>query len=68
MGKPRGRWDDDVWSDAVDLLQIRNWKAAARKGVGGRRSERAWSESRKASEKESYWACKRHLMEFAVSR
>ena len=37
MGKPRGRWEAVVWSYAVDLLQIRNWKAAARKTAGGRK-------------------------------
>jgi hypothetical protein len=36
MGKPRGRWEDDVWRDDVDLLEIRNWKAGARK-------EESWS-------------------------
>jgi hypothetical protein len=37
MGKPRGRWEAVVWSYAVDLLQIRNWKAAARKTEGWRK-------------------------------
>jgi hypothetical protein len=31
VGKPRGRWEDAVRRDAVDLLQIRNWKGAATK-------------------------------------
>jgi hypothetical protein len=31
VGKPSGRWEDAVWRDAVDLFQIRNWQAAARK-------------------------------------
>jgi hypothetical protein len=30
-GKPRDRWEDVVWKDAIDLLWIRNWKAATRK-------------------------------------
>lgn len=29
---PRGRWEDAVWRDAIDLLQIKNWKAATRNG------------------------------------
>jgi hypothetical protein len=30
MGKNRGRWENFVTRDAVDLLQIRNWKSSAR--------------------------------------
>jgi hypothetical protein len=29
--KPRGRWEEVIMKDAVDLLQIRNWKATAKK-------------------------------------
>jgi hypothetical protein len=29
MGKPRNRCDTVIRRDAVDLLHIRNWKAAA---------------------------------------
>jgi hypothetical protein len=28
--KPRGRWKGAVWREAIDLMQIQNWKAAAR--------------------------------------
>jgi len=39
VGKPRVRWEDAVWKDDVNLLQIRNPKAAGRKRqCGGRRS------------------------------
>jgi len=39
VGKPSIRWEDAVWKDNVNLLQIRNLKAAARKRkCGGRRS------------------------------
>jgi len=31
VGKASGRWEDAVWRDAVDFLQIRNWQAAIRK-------------------------------------
>lgn len=31
LGKPRNRWGDAVWKDAADLLQVLDWKAAARK-------------------------------------
>jgi len=31
VGKPRGRWEDAVWKEDLELLQIRNWKAAAGK-------------------------------------
>jgi hypothetical protein len=31
VGKSRNRWKDDVWREALELLQIRNWKAIARK-------------------------------------
>jgi hypothetical protein len=29
--KPRGRWEDAIGMDTADWLQIRNWKAAARR-------------------------------------
>ena len=35
--KTRDRWNDGVWRSAVDLLQICNWKAAARKREGRRK-------------------------------
>ena len=28
MGKPRSRLEQAVWRDAVDSLEIQNWKAA----------------------------------------
>jgi hypothetical protein len=28
--RPRNRWEDAIQRDAANLLQIRNWKAAAR--------------------------------------
>jgi len=31
VGNPRNRWEDAVRRDAVDLLQIQTWMAAARK-------------------------------------
>jgi hypothetical protein len=34
---PRGRWEDAFWRDATDLLQIQNWKAAARNGEGSKK-------------------------------
>jgi hypothetical protein len=34
---PRGRWEDAVWREALELLQIRNWKAAAGKTEGWRK-------------------------------
>jgi hypothetical protein len=34
VGKPRNRWKDAVWMEALKLLQIRNWKAAAGKLEG----------------------------------
>ena len=37
MKKDIGRWKDDVWRGAVDLLQILNWKAAARRREGRRK-------------------------------
>jgi hypothetical protein len=47
VGKPRVRWEDAVWKDDVNLLQIRNPKAAARKRkCGGKRSGRPWPENR----------------------
>jgi hypothetical protein len=30
LGRPRNRWEDAIQRDAVNLLQIRNWKSAAR--------------------------------------
>jgi hypothetical protein len=30
VGRPRNRWEDIIQRDAGSLLQIRNWKAAAR--------------------------------------
>ena len=35
--KPRSRWEDAVWRDDIDLLQILNWKAAARNREGWRK-------------------------------
>jgi len=35
VGEPRSR-RKDAWTDAVDLLQIRKWKAAAKKREGWR--------------------------------
>ena len=37
MGKRGGRWQHAVRGDAVDILQILNWKAAARKREGWRK-------------------------------
>jgi len=37
VGKPRNRWKDAVWREALNLLQIRNWKAAAGKTKGWRK-------------------------------
>ena len=31
MEKPEGSWKEPVWMNAVDLLQKRDWKVAARK-------------------------------------
>lgn len=31
MEKPKGRWKDDVCRKVVRVLEIRNWKATARK-------------------------------------
>jgi len=31
MEKPGGSWVDAVWMNAVDLLQKRDWKVAARR-------------------------------------
>jgi hypothetical protein len=49
VGKPGGRWEDAVWNDAVGLIQIMNWKAAASKGEGWRKEigeaiDRKWTE------------------------
>jgi hypothetical protein len=47
MGKSRIRWEDAVWKDDVNLHQVRNPKAAARKRqCGGRRSGWPWPENR----------------------
>jgi hypothetical protein len=47
MGKPRVRWEYAVWRDDINLLQIRNPNAAARKRqCGGRRSGKPWPENR----------------------
>jgi hypothetical protein len=37
MEKPRGRWKDAVLREAIDLVQIWNWKAAARNREGWRK-------------------------------
>jgi hypothetical protein len=34
LGKPRCRWNKAVWRDAVYLLHVRHWRAAARKREG----------------------------------
>ena len=39
VGKPRSRWEDAVRTDAVDLFQIRNCKAAARKRKSWRKKD-----------------------------
>lgn len=45
MANPRSRWEDAVWRDAVDFLQLQIWRAAARETVleygdrGGHRPE-----------------------------
>ena len=49
MGKTRGRWNGAVWRVAVNLLQIRNWKAAASKRASWRK-EIGKSTARKAVE------------------
>jgi hypothetical protein len=47
VGKPRGRWEDTVTRVTVDLLQIRNWKATARKRKGWRKEiEEAMNQKR----------------------
>jgi hypothetical protein len=40
VGKPGSRWQDTGGRDALELLQIRNWKAAARKTEGWRKGIR----------------------------
>jgi hypothetical protein len=30
VGRPQNRWEDAIQRDATNLLQIWNWKAAAR--------------------------------------
>jgi hypothetical protein len=37
VGEPRSRWEGAVWTDAVDLLQIRKWRATAKKREGWRK-------------------------------
>jgi hypothetical protein len=56
VGRPRNRWEDVIQRDAVNLLRIRNWKAAARdkgewrKKVGEamarKRAEAPWKKKR----------------------
>ena len=31
VGRPRSRWEQAVWRDAVESLEIQNWKVAGRK-------------------------------------
>lgn len=46
MRKPRGRWEDAVLRDDVDLLQLRNWKATATRREGSRKEiGRPWPEN-----------------------
>jgi len=33
-GKPKCRWKDAVWENAVYFLQVKKWKVAARKREG----------------------------------
>jgi hypothetical protein len=49
MGKPGIRWEDAVWRDVIDLLQILNWKAETRHREGWRKvigesMARKWAE------------------------
>jgi len=45
-GKPKCRWKDAVWENAVYFLLIRKWKVAAwKEKVGTRRSGRQWPEN-----------------------
>jgi hypothetical protein len=37
----RGRWEDAVWRVAVNLLQIRKWKASARRKEIGEATARS---------------------------
>ena len=37
VGKPRSRWNGAVWGAAVNMLQIRKWKAVASKRGGWRK-------------------------------
>ena len=37
VGKPRGGWNGAVWGAAVNMLQIRKWKAVASKRGGWRK-------------------------------
>jgi hypothetical protein len=39
-GKPRDWWEDVVWKDAIDLLWIRNRRAATVKRDGWRKRDR----------------------------
>lgn len=42
LGKQRDRWEDALWSYAVNLLQVRDRMAARKREVGGRRSGKPW--------------------------
>jgi hypothetical protein len=45
VGKPRRRWEAAVWTNAVVLIQIPDWKVASRsREVWVRRSGRPWPE------------------------
>jgi len=37
VGEPRGRWNGAVWRVAVNMLQIRKWKAVVSKRAGWRK-------------------------------
>ena len=45
LGKHRGRWEDAVLRDAINLLQVWDRKAARKREVGGRRSGRPWPQN-----------------------
>jgi hypothetical protein len=51
LGKPRNRWGNTVWREAADLLQVLDWKAAARM-TGGCRKEIGEAIVRKRKEEE----------------
>jgi len=42
LGKQRSGWEDAVWRYAINLLQVRDRKAARKREVGGRRSGRPY--------------------------